>query len=323
MPPLCILPPELLLIVFGAACDDDGTTARSLVLVSRSFHFLALPFIYRVLALHGNNQLATLLERFKHEPGFASLVEHVLVAESGPGPECLAFENALRTLWEFVASTVKTLALSVHSRDEGAQKVFQTLFDASFPCLTDLTLCGEHPIPASASLRLPALRRFHTAGLTKRNPASCFTPLTVACPLLSHIRVSMGSERNITHAVSAAFGLPGARTDSEQMCLDRVPIPGESEREGTFVPFPIFPRELVSLVVKPTAPPVPLFAGHTSQFYRQYLNQLEELVPACPPGKMKLLPAFKRAMWDVEIYDAAEMRRNWIDAVRGGLGAWA
>ncbi|KDN42701.1 hypothetical protein RSAG8_06658, partial [Rhizoctonia solani AG-8 WAC10335] len=133
----------------------------------------------------------------------------------------------------------------------------------------------------------------------------------------------MHSESNITHAVSAALRLPGARTDSEQMCLDRVPISGKSEREGTHVPFPVLPSGLVSLVVKPAAPPMSLFAGNTSQFYRQYLKQLEELVPACPRGKMKLLPAFKRVMWDVETYDAAEMRQDWIDTMRGGLGAWA
>ncbi|KAH7334381.1 hypothetical protein B0J17DRAFT_673116 [Rhizoctonia solani] len=264
-----------------------------------------------------------LLERFQRDPDFASLVEHVLVADSGPGPDCLAFENALRILWGFVGSTVKTLALSVNSRNEGVQKIFQTVFDAPFPCLTDLTLCGEHPIPTGTSLALPVLRHFHTAGLTNRNPASCFTPLAVACPLLSHTRVSMGSESNITHAVSAALGLPGARMDSEQMCLDRVPLLVGNEREGTYVPFPVLPSGLVSLVVKPAAPPMSLFAGNTSQFYRQYLKQLEDLVPAYPQGKMKLLPAFKRVMWDVEIYSAAEMKRDWIDNMRGGLGAWA
>ncbi|KAJ1301613.1 hypothetical protein OPQ81_008861 [Rhizoctonia solani] len=323
MTPHCVLPRELLLVVFSAACDDDGTTARSLGLVSRSFHFLALPFIYRVLALHGFNQLTILLGHFKREPDFASLVEHILIADSGPGPDCLAFENALRILWGFVGPTVRSLALSVRTRNEGVEKLFQTVFDAAFPCLADLTLCGEHPIPAGASLTLPVLRCFHTVGLTKRNPASCFTPLTVACPLLTHIRISMSSERNITHAVSAAFGLPGAKTDTERMCLDRVPISGGSEREGTYIPFPILPRGLVSLVVKPAAPPVSLFAGNISQFYRQYLKQLEELVPACPRGKMRLLPAFKRVMWDVESYDAIEMKHDWIDAMRGGLGAWA
>ncbi|KAF8711712.1 hypothetical protein RHS03_01512, partial [Rhizoctonia solani] len=321
MASVCILPPELLLIIFGAACDDDGTTARSLALVSRSFHFLALPFIYRVLAFNSLDSLNIILQRFERERHFAPLVEHLLVASSGPGLDCLAFENALRILWHLVAPTVKSLALSIRSRDEGVQKVFQTVFDTPFPCLVDLTLCGEHPIPLGSSLSLPALRHFHTAGLTKRNPASCFTPLAVACPLLSHIRISMSSECNITHAVSAAFGLPGARADSEQMCLDRVPLSGDAESEGTYVPFPVLPRGLVSLVVKPAAPPVPLFAGNTSQFYRQYLKQLEDLVPACPPGKMKLLPCFKRTMWDVEDY-ATEMRRDWIDTVRGGWEAW-
>ena len=132
----------------------------------------------------------------------------------------------------------------------------------------------------------------------------------------------MGSECNITHAVSAALGLPGARTDSEQMCLDRVPI-SEGEREETYIPFPTLPSGLVSLVVKPAAPPMSLFAGNTSQFYRQYLKQLEDLAPACPQKKIKLLPAFKRAMWNAETYDVTEMKRDWIDNMRGGLGAWA
>ncbi|CAE6412970.1 unnamed protein product [Rhizoctonia solani] len=318
----CVLPPELLLIIFHVACDDDGTTARSLALVSRSFYYLIIPLIYRVLALNGLDNLSTLLERFEREPHFALLVEHVLVASSGPGPDCLAFENALHTLWRFVAPTVKSLALSVRSGDDGVQKVFQTIFDTPFPCLVDLTLCGEHPIPSSSSLTLPALRHFHTAGLTKRNPASCFAPLTLACPLLSHIRVSMASECNITHAISAALGLPGSRSDSEQMSLDPVPLPGDAEREGTYVPFPMLPSGLVSLVVKPAAPPMLLFAGNTSQFYGQYLKQLEGLVPACPRGKMKLLPAFKRVMWDVEDYNTTQMKRDWIDTVRGGWGAW-
>jgi hypothetical protein len=133
----------------------------------------------------------------------------------------------------------------------------------------------------------------------------------------------MGSECNITHAVSAALGLPGSRTDSEQMCLDRVPLSGDADRQGTYVPFPTLPSGLVSLVVKPVAPPMSLFCGNTSQFYGQYLKQLEDLVPACPRGKMKLLPAFKRTMWDVEDYNKTEMKRDWINIVRGGQGAWA
>ena len=57
-------------------------------------------------------------------------------------------------------------------------------------------------------------------------------------------------------------------------------------------------------------------------FYIQYLKQLEDLIPACPQGKFTLLPAFKRAMWEVESYDVAEAKRDWVDVMRGGMGAW-
>lgn len=322
-PSFCVLPPEILLIIFHDTCDDDGTTARSLASVSRTFRWLALPLVYRVVAVHSLGRVSSLIECFEHEPGCASLVEHIFVADQRLVLDCLAFENVLHTLWRHVGSTVQTLALHVNSRDEDVSKVFQTVFDASFPRLTDLTLCGEHPIPTSP-LAFPALQRFHSAGLTRRNAASCFAPLTLSCPELSHIRVSMATERNITFAVATAFGLPGARTDTERMCLDPVPLPENERREEaeTHIPFPTLPRGLVSMVVKPAAPPMALFPGGTSMFYNQYFKQLEDLVLACPPGKAFLLPAFKRALWDVESYNITEAKRDWVEVIRGRPGAW-
>lgn len=319
------LPPELLLFIFQAACDDDGTTARSLASVSRLFYVWALPFVYHVLAVHDLARLELLVRHFQHEPRHVLLVQHILIADRTSGLDCLAMEQTLKTLWSLISPALKSLTLVIHSRHENVGKVFQTVFDTSFPRLANVTLSGNHPIPP-LSLPWPDLKRFHSAGITKKNVAGCFTPLTQSCPGLSHVRISMASENNITLAVSAAFSLPGAPTDTERMCLDPIPLPGTNDGEitgeNTYIPFPTLPRGLVSLAVKPAAPPMPLFVGATSMFYIQYMKQLENLAAACPQDKFALLPAFKRTMWEVESYDVTEAKRDWVEVMRGGMGAW-
>ncbi|KAG9120262.1 hypothetical protein FRC07_004318 [Ceratobasidium sp. 392] len=318
------LPPELTFLVFQAACsDDDGTTALSLSSVSRSFYESALPLIYRAIAVHDLGRVNLLIEHFQREPRHATYVQHILIAERSSRLDCSGFENALRTLWGFVSPTILSLTLHVRSQDTDVGKAFQTVFDTSFPYLTDLTLCGDHAIPSMMSLAMPSLKRFHSAGLARRNAAGCFAPLSASCPELSHIRISMASEKNITYAISAAFGLPDAPTDIERMCLDPVSVFGIDNRENAYTPFPALPSKLVSLVVKPAAPPMTLFARATSMFYNQYLKQLEALVPACPRGKFYLLPAFKREMWEVESYNVVDAKRDWVNAMRGGNGSWS
>ncbi|KAG9085421.1 hypothetical protein FS749_004429 [Ceratobasidium sp. UAMH 11750] len=313
-----LLPPELAILVFQAACnDDDGTTARSLASVWRYFYEVARPLIYRVVAVHDSGRINSLVEHFQREPWHATYVQHIFIAERSSRLDGSGFENVLRTLWGFVSTTLQSLVLHICSRDNDTGKAFQTVFDAPFPYLTDLTLCGDHPIP-STPLAMPALKRFHTAGLPRRNPAGCFAPLSASCPELSHIRISMASEKNITYAISAAFNLPDAPTDIERMCLDPIPV----DRETTYTPFPTLPPGLISLIVKPAAPPMRLFARAMSMFYNQYTKQLEALVPVCPRGRFYLLPAFKREMWEVESYDVVCAKRDWVDCMRGGNGAW-
>ncbi|KAG8767977.1 hypothetical protein FRC12_005906 [Ceratobasidium sp. 428] len=317
------LPPELLLIVFQLACDDDGTTARVLGAVSQSFYLWSLPFVYRNIAVHDAPRVRSLTEHLQREPYRRSLVRHTLISEQATSLDCSAFEHTLKVLFGLIAPTVRSLTLLVKSRDESVGGVFQTLFDSSFPCLKSLTLCGDHPIPTA--LKMPLLQRFHTAGLTRRNAASCFAPLSQSCPDLTHIRVSMSSEHNLTFAISAAFDLPGAPTNLERMCLDPIPAPlgaNDEESSRAHIPFPSLPRGLVSLMVKPSVPPMAYFVGSTSMAYGQYMKQLEELVPLCPSGKFQLLPAFKRSDWEIETYDVTQAKQDWIDVIRGGMGAW-
>ncbi|KAG8696152.1 hypothetical protein FRC09_008701 [Ceratobasidium sp. 395] len=315
------LPTELLVMIFRLACDDD-TTARILATVSRSFYSCSLPFVYRNVAVHDGPGVKLLTENLQREPHLGSLVRHILISEQATSLDCSAFERTLKVLFGLVAPTIRSLTLLIKSRDESVGGVFQTLFDTSFPCLKSLTLCGDHPIPNV--LKMPLLQRFHTAGLTRRNAASCFAPLSQSCPDLTHIRVSMSSEHNLTFAISAAFDLPGAPTSLERMCLNPIPAPPEANNESSraHIPFPSLPCGLVSLMVKPSVPPMAYFVGSTSMVYGQYMKQLEELVPLCPSGKFRLLPAFKRNSWEVESYDVTQAKQDWIDVIRGGMGAW-
>ncbi|QRW12011.1 hypothetical protein RhiLY_11010 [Ceratobasidium sp. AG-Ba] len=99
MPSFSFLPPEIAFMVFQAACSDDGSTARSLASVSRSFYVSALPLIYRVVAIHDLDRVKMLVEHFERDPIHATYVQHVFLAERSPRLDCAAFETTLRALW--------------------------------------------------------------------------------------------------------------------------------------------------------------------------------------------------------------------------------
>ncbi len=47
-----MLTAELLVIISQHACNDDGTSVRALVSVSRLFYSWSLPFLYPNIAVH-------------------------------------------------------------------------------------------------------------------------------------------------------------------------------------------------------------------------------------------------------------------------------
>ncbi|QRV97463.1 hypothetical protein RhiJN_25482 [Ceratobasidium sp. AG-Ba] len=168
---------------------------------------------------------------------------------------------------------------------------------------------------------MPALQRFHTAGLTKINPANCFTPFTQACPQLSHIRISMASQRNLTCAIATALNLADAPASLNQMYLEHTWVSPENGDASPLIPS--LPPSLVSLVIKPVAPPMIAFPGCATVLYHQYMKQLEDLVRVCPSGKVQLLPAFKRDLWEVEVYGVEQAKDDWLSSIQGGMGAWS
>ncbi|QRW11999.1 hypothetical protein RhiLY_10998 [Ceratobasidium sp. AG-Ba] len=167
---------------------------------------------------------------------------------------------------------------------------------------------------------MPALQRFHTAGLTKINAANCFTPFTQACPQLSHIRISMASQRNLTCAIAAALNLPDVPASLNQMYLEHTWVSPENGDTSPLIPS--LPRDLVSLLIKPAAPPMIAFPGCATVLYHQYMKQLEDLVRICPSGKVRLLPAFKRDLWEVEVYGVEQAKDDWLSSIKGCMGAW-
>ncbi|QRV97460.1 hypothetical protein RhiJN_25479 [Ceratobasidium sp. AG-Ba] len=312
-----MLPIELLEIIFQLACDDDGLTARSIAFTSWTFYSCSIPLIYRNIAIYRAHQLERLLGCVRSTPRYASFIKNAFIAETATNIDGPKFQQTLNSLLKLISPTLLSLTLFLDTQSTPTSGIFQTVFDTSFPLLTSLMLCGDHTIPHS--LDMPALRRFHSAGLTKHNAASCFAPLTKYCPHLSHIRISMASQHNLTFAISAAFDLPGAPTNPERMCLDSILAPGEYDPP----PFPSLPQGLISLIVKPAAPPMAVFPGCTSMFYSQYIKQLHDLKPRCPSGKFRLLPAFKRNSWEVEGYDLSQAKNDWLGAIQGRTSAWS
>jgi len=61
-------PREILLHIFQFACDDDGTTGRTLSLVSRQFYQLTQNCKYRSIALVGLPQIASFVAMLEQLP---------------------------------------------------------------------------------------------------------------------------------------------------------------------------------------------------------------------------------------------------------------
>lgn len=68
------LPPEVCEQIFSFACSDDGTTARSLSLVSKYAHATSKPFQFRSVKVCGVQNIVKLAERLK---GVTSALHHI------------------------------------------------------------------------------------------------------------------------------------------------------------------------------------------------------------------------------------------------------
>lgn len=196
------LPLELHSQIFELACADDGSTARSLALVSRYVRDVAEPYIFSSLAVAGLGPMTDLLAQLERTPScmrrvrrlFLSdwtnrEVHHKCVSASGAAMDRYDLEKStIIRLLDVVAPTLHSFTFIVSCPFNSTQLIGH-LFSLKLPHLRDLSVHGFYPFPHSSNA-MPSLERLHLSG--NRNPHGLFQcgALGVACPNLTHVRIS-------------------------------------------------------------------------------------------------------------------------------------
>lgn len=187
------LPPELHNYICELACSEDGTTIRSLNMVSLYFNEVTTPFLYRNIAVSSIEQIFALSERLSAIPVHLRQIRNVFISDtpSSPGPSYS--ENStklLRTVVQILALAAPTvLSLALACRSPISTAVFASVFRTTFPVLRRLTISGFYPYPSFPN-KFPKLEYLHLNG--NRNPAGILEMwiLEEACPSLSTLHVT-------------------------------------------------------------------------------------------------------------------------------------
>ncbi|KAI0643376.1 hypothetical protein C8Q79DRAFT_883161, partial [Trametes meyenii] len=196
------LPLEIHAHIFEFACIDDGTTARSLALVSRYVREVAAPYLYQSIAISGMEQMSEIVGRLDVIPPHLRRIRHLFLSDwthsqakervvraSEEAQDRYEAEKtlALRIL-ALAAPTLETLAVVVSCPYTGPS-VLGSLFSTPLPHLVDLAVHGFYPFP-HVPRSVPRLERLHLSG--NRNPHGLLQlgALDAACPSLTHLHVS-------------------------------------------------------------------------------------------------------------------------------------
>lgn len=211
------LPLELHSQIFEFACTDDGSTARSLSLVSRYVREVSQPFLLQSVAVSGLPSLTELADKIESLPPHRRRVRHLFLSdwtEKQVQQKTIPSDDAdmdryeverstIVRILDLVAPTLDSLAFLVSCPFNSSQLIGH-LFSLSLPHLEDLSIHGFYPFPHSQS-NMPSLRRLHLSG--NRNPHGLLQTggLAAACPKLSHLHIS-----GLVSAVSFAEELENA-----------------------------------------------------------------------------------------------------------------
>lgn len=224
------LPLELHSHIFEFACTDDGSTARSLSLVSRYVREVAQPFLLQSVVVAGLASLTELASRIETLPPHRRRVRHLFLSDWTPkqtSQTLVPSEDAdmdryelerstIVRILDLVAPTLESLAF-VASCPFNSSRLIGHVFSLHLPRLEDLSVHGFYPFPHSRA-NLPSLRRLHLSG--NRNPHGLLQTggLSAACPKLTHLQVS---------------GLVSAASFAEE--LESALLPDETRAESSLL----------------------------------------------------------------------------------------
>jgi hypothetical protein len=212
-------PPEICHKIFTEACLDDGSTARSLSLVSKYIHEASNPTRFQNIALRGYKQITAFADILGRTPPHLRRVCHLFISSRNLASTEKVYmsgssvmmgapwrENDLygRNIFEqerlfqqeksifaaidrillLIAPTVETLALFF------TYEWRSVLLSLSLPNLTELTIRGSYFIPETKDaplVLLPSLRYLHI-GERRQLSAGLMQYISKAAPSLTHVR---------------------------------------------------------------------------------------------------------------------------------------
>ncbi|KAJ3558025.1 hypothetical protein NP233_g11593 [Leucocoprinus birnbaumii] len=193
-------PPEICKKIFTHACEDDGTTGRSLSLVSRYIHDVSEDIKLRSLAVCGMKQVLACAAMLRAKPENLRRIIHLFLsagAQVRPGETEADIEeylyslethhgsgcNAFFSILEMAAPTLKTFYLSSPC---ARPTVFLKI---PMPELEEFTLFNEfHATPATGppNVDFPKLKRVRFAGCNNISRV-IFTEIYARAPNVTHM----------------------------------------------------------------------------------------------------------------------------------------
>lgn len=206
------LPVELHSYICEFACTDDGYTARSLGRVSKYFREVALPFHYQSIAVSGHHQIFELDSRLQRTRPHLRRVRNLFISVKDEGfGDQISLKRAGGTshttrLLGLVSSTIEMMAVHCDN-PKASTSLLAFLFGLHYPHLRDLTVFGYYPFPHVPNA-MPRLNHLHLSG--NRNPHGLLQmgSLDVACPELTHLRIS-GLSRATSFVAELAEAVAG------------------------------------------------------------------------------------------------------------------
>ena len=179
---LSTCPFEICESIFAFACTDDGSTGRSLSLVSRGIRNASRGMKYQCLAVTGR-QVEPLCMVLKNLPENDRRIHHLFFSDASW--EDMYIDESMLILISPHLYTLQSVRPYFMFHDLGL------LDETQFPFLTDLTLKGDLLCYSHAiGVLYPSLRRLHLWGEFKAEHHDIWEYLTGVAPMLTHLRLS-------------------------------------------------------------------------------------------------------------------------------------
>ncbi|GBE77281.1 predicted protein [Sparassis crispa] len=341
-------PVEIHSVIFSLACTDDGTTGRSLSLVSRHVRRVSEPFRWQSLSLLGLQQARHFVKLLKQTPGYHP-VYHLFLSTQSPllmsndqynmpreNPD-KEWYDLLDIILRYTAPTLQTLSLYVTSKSHflGAACI-PLLLTIAFPYLVELTIwilgtpqiiswwINTSPQSSKKAAILPPtarpkLRRLHLAcffyfrdAVQSRDLHHIIQSLS-SC--ITHLRLTMLDFMCLqTARIAFAECLDIGFVDPGVNLLDPGGTP-ISFRENTNVAV-TWPRILpdsiqVFVIQMPPPSTARLPRGLEEQEIQQYFKALARAAPA----HVVCISTQRDYLWE-------DAKADWLDRIEEGPGCW-